>query len=342
MLDRSLFSLSSGEKQRIAIASVCALDSKTLVLDEPTANLDSEGILQLSALLARLKDSGITIILSEHRLHYVRNSFDRMVVMAEGEISCVYTREQALALPKNKMAEMGLRLFDEPSFQAGKSITQASAPAVAASQLSLTFSGQNVLNDVNIEADKSMITAVTGGNGAGKSSLCRVLAGLYKPQTGLVFLHGELMKRKKRIKNTFFVQQDTDYQLYGATVREEFLIGASHNRLTDKEITEYLRAVGLADIFDRHPLSLSGGQKQRLLLALSLASGRDILILDEPTSGLDGANMRLLAKLFREQAKEGRTFILITHDKEFIHLCADSVLHLDKGKVYYHRRIQRD
>ena len=98
LLDRRIFLLSSGEKQLIAIASVCAMEPKVIVMDEPSANLDSGAMVRLGALLYRLKEAGHTILLSEHRFHYVRDSFDRLVFMENGEISSIYSRSEALSV----------------------------------------------------------------------------------------------------------------------------------------------------------------------------------------------------------------------------------------------------
>ena len=98
LLDRRIFPLSSGEKQLIAIASVCAMEPKVIVMDEPSANLDRDSMVRLGALLYRLKEAGHTILLSEHRFHYVRDSFDRLVFMENGEISAIYSRSEALNL----------------------------------------------------------------------------------------------------------------------------------------------------------------------------------------------------------------------------------------------------
>ena len=103
LIGRRILPLSSGEKQLIAIASVCAMEPKVIVLDEPSANLDSEAMVRLGALLYRMKTAGHTIILSEHRFHYVRDSFDRLVFMEDGAISAVYDRKDALSLTAEQM-----------------------------------------------------------------------------------------------------------------------------------------------------------------------------------------------------------------------------------------------
>lgn len=100
LLDRRIFPLSSGEKQLIAIASICAMGSKVIVMDEPSANLDSDAMVRLGTLLYRLKAAGHTIILSEHRFHYVRDSFDRLIFMEDGAISAIYDHNEALRIEK--------------------------------------------------------------------------------------------------------------------------------------------------------------------------------------------------------------------------------------------------
>lgn len=119
LLERRIFPLSSGEKQLVAIASVCAMEPKVIVLDEPSANLDSDATVRLGALLYRLKEAGHTIVLSEHRFHYVRDSFDRLIFMENGGISAIYSRDEALRLSVEQLAGMGLRPFHAPAFQVG-------------------------------------------------------------------------------------------------------------------------------------------------------------------------------------------------------------------------------
>ena len=158
---------------------------------------------------------------------------------------------------------------------------------------------------------------------------------------GTVQIDGEYLKRKRRTNHSFFVQQDSDYQLYAPTVLDEFWIGKRETPARKESALARLNEMGLDAFHNRHPASLSGGQKQRLLLAIAVASNRNLLVFDEPTSGLDGYNMRLTVQLFKQLAKEGKCVLLITHDMDLIAEAADCVLYLEQGKVRYHRNVLR-
>lgn len=340
LLDRRIFPLSSGEKQLIAIASICAMEPKVVVMDEPSANLDSDAMTRLGMLLYRLKEAGHTIILSEHRFHYVRDSFDRLVFMENGAISAIYGHDEALKLSEKQLAAMGLRPFDAPAFQVGGAFQSKPEDTLQVSEISCMLDGRQILEEVSFSARSGKILAIAGPNGVGKSTLCRAITGLYRAM-GTVQIDGEYLKRKKRTNHSFFVQQDSDYQLYAPTVLEEFWIGKKETEELKEAAVRRLQEIGMGDFENRHPASLSGGQKQRLLLALAAASGKNLLVFDEPTSGLDGYNMRLTVQLFQQLAEEGRCILLITHDMDLIAEAADCVLYMEQGKIRYLRNVLR-
>lgn len=202
LIGRRILPLSSGEKQLIAIASVCAMEPKVIVLDEPSANLDSEAMVRLGALLYRMKTAGHTIILSEHRFHYVRDSFDRLVFMEDGAISAVYDRKDALSLTAEQMTAMGLRPFDAPAFRVGGAYRQNQDDALQVSAISCMLDSQQILEEVSFAAQSGKILAIAGPNGAGKSTLCRIITGLYRAM-GAVSLDGEILKRKRLTQKSF-------------------------------------------------------------------------------------------------------------------------------------------
>lgn len=340
LLDRSIFPLSSGEKQLVAVASACSMKPGAIVLDEPSANLDDDAATRLGILLRHLKTAGHAIVLSEHRFHYVRDSFDRLVLMDDGVISGVYEREAALRLTASQMERMGLRPFDAPSFRAGGAHPGGQDDALQVASVSCMQGAQEILKEVSFSVKSGEILAVAGPNGAGKSTLCRAITGL-RGSTGTMQLDGKLLRRRARTKSAFFVQQDPDYQLYASTVLDEFLLGRGRTTGLREDAISRLQEVGMEAFSQRHPASLSGGQKQRLLLALAAASGRRLLVFDEPTSGLDGRNMRLTVALFKRLAEEGHCILLVTHDRELISEAADSVLYIESGKTRYHRDARR-
>lgn len=170
------------------------------------------------------------------------------------------------------------------------------------SAISCMLDSQQILEEVSFAAQSGKILAIAGPNGAGKSTLCRIITGLYRAM-GAVSLDGEILKRKRLTQKSFFVQQDSDYQLYAPTVLDEFSLGKKETAELKETALSRLREMGLEVFTDRHPASLSGGQKQRLLLALAAASGRSLLVFDEPTSGLDGFNMHLTVDLLKRLAR---------------------------------------
>ena len=202
LLDRRIFPLSSGEKQLTAIASICAMEPKVIVMDEPSANLDSDAMTRLGTLLHRLKEAGHTIILSEHRFHYVRDSFDRLVFMENGAISAIYSHDEALKLSEKQLAAMGLRPFDTPAFQVGGAFQSKPEDTLQVSEISCMLDGRQILEEVSFSARSGKILAIAGPNGAGKSTLCRAITGLYRAM-GTVQIDGEYLKRKKRTNHSF-------------------------------------------------------------------------------------------------------------------------------------------
>ena len=211
---------------------------------------------------------------------------------------------------------------------------------IEVSHLTKRYGSRLAVDDVSFTVEDGVIYGLLGPNGAGKSTLCRIITGLYRAM-GSVSLDGEIMKRKRRTQKSFFVQQDSDYQLYAPSVLDEFSLGKKETSEMKETALSRLREMGLEVFTDRHPASLSGGQKQRLLLALAAASGRSLLVFDEPTSGLDGFNMHLTVDLLKRLAGEGRCILLITHDMELIAEAADSVLYIEGGKLRYHRNVLR-
>ncbi len=327
LLDRNLFKLSSGEKQKVAIAAACSVEPKVIILDEPSANLDEEGTKQLKALLIKLKAKGYTIVISEHRLNYLKNVADRMVIMRSGKIEKEFSRSDYLKLSDNDMVQMGLRvLTDIPRFvPTGRKI--GDTPVLIVDKIRYRRGKKDIFNDYSAEFYRGQITAITGRNGIGKTTLCRIIAGELSQQKGCIRIFGGRIPAKKRIRDCFFVGQDADYQIFTSTVLQEVTLNTEISQESEY-VKDILEKFDLWDFRNRHPASLSGGQKQRVILAAALIRNDPVLILDEPTSGLDGRHMRIIAEYLRNASEKGTCILVITHDREFINIVADAELNV--------------
>lgn len=339
ILDREMMFLSSGEKQKVAIGSVFCTHPKGFVLDEPSANLDGLATKGLTQFLKAVKEKGYTVVISEHRLHYLINLADRLIVMKNGQIIREFSRKEIGALNDFDLENLGLRKFNLPKIQVDKNVNPGNS-YVACKGIGYLRNGQNILDNINISLESGKVHVIVGENGAGKSSLCKIITGLNKQTEGNVYIDNLFVKKKERLKRTFFVGQDVDYQLYGYSIRNEFQIG--NKRLTDKRIEDCLDEINLKFPLEISPQILSGGQKQRLLIGMAYISDRDIIVFDEPTSGLDGFHMKVVSDLIRKLSEKGKTIVIITHDLEFTYQVADTLLYISEGRVKYHKEIIKE
>lgn len=322
--NRPLHVLSSGEKQRTAIASVYALRPEVLVCDEPTANLDADGISELRAVLAELKAAGYTLVIAEHRLAWLVGLADRFVYMENGRIAAIYEPGAFRDMPAPERQAKGLRnpnpmpLPDMPAPPEG-----GCAAALGMAALSGRIGGVPVFENLTGVFPVGKITAVTGRNGAGKTTVARVLSGLARQSGGAVLLSGQKARPAVRRQAVYYCGNDTGVQFFTPGVSEELLLKSAHTPERLDSARRLLIRMGLYADRDAHPSALSGGQKQRLAIACALFSERPILIFDEPTSGLDGGHMALIAEELRAAADRGRTVIVLTHDAELMAACCD-------------------
>lgn len=213
------------------------------------------------------------------------------------------------------------------------------------SELSKTFSGQKVLNNLSLEIQKGEVVALIGSSGAGKSTFLRSLNYLEAPDSGRIkiddfevdFEHitqDQILTLRRKLAMVF--QQ---FNLFGRktaleNVKEGLIVVKG---LSDQEATkiarEELAKVGLSDRENHYPRHLSGGQKQRVALARALAMKPEVLLLDEPTSALDPELVGEVEKSIANAAKSGQTMVLVSHDMSFVAQVADKVLFLDKVRI---------
>ena len=331
LLNRNIFALSGGEKQKIAFASVYAMEPEVYLLDEPSSNLDMTAIHDLREHLRLIKSHGKTVLIAEHRLYYLMDVADRVIYLEDGRIAGDWTTGQFREISSGQRLKMGLRAINLQEEHPARLVSSAAAPVLQLQNVTLSYEKQPVLQKISMQAAPGDVIAVVGHNGAGKTTFSRALCGLHRETTGSYLWNGDPQKPKERRKRSYMVMQDVNYQLFAESVKAECTFGMKHpDRLLAKKTLEEL---GLAPFGERHPNTLSGGQKQRLAAAASMVCGKELLVFDEPTSGLDYDSMVRLAALIRRLADSGRIVFIVTHDYEFVCRICTRVLHLDDGKI---------
>lgn len=334
LMDRKLSTLSGGQLQKVALACALSSGAPVLLADEPTSNLDPDAIVDVRRALAVLKEQGMTIIVVEHRLHFLRGLADQVLLMEDGALTRRWTGEEFYAMGERERQSRGLRTLVDPgppqAWVASRD-TDAEASAggsvgLSCRDLSFSYGNTPVFESFDADFPVGRITCIAGVNGVGKTTLVRVLCGLAAPGSGTITLDGQEVNRRQRRASCALVMQDTGRQLFSDTLAGELTIGASE---ASGEAGEKLLAdFDLAHLGDRHPLSLSGGQKQRLVIAAARATGRRVVILDEPTSGVDARHLDSITATLRRIADEGAAVIVVTHDGEFASACADRLITL--------------
>ena len=329
---QNVMSLSSGQKQKVAIAATQLIDPPIFVMDEPSANLDLSATQMLHDELLSLKRQGKTIVVVDHRLYYLMDVVDRIIYMENGRITITFTPTELQNMPYHGIRQLGLR---SPSLQTGEmnrwSLPELK-PKMTIEKLSVRHPRTKdfVLQNVNLTLRTHEVTALIGKNGAGKTTLARTLIGLTKEKSGKIFVDGRPLNRKQRMSDIWFVMQDTVYQLFTDSVWNELLL---RQEGSEEVASRLLRELELWHLKDRHPATLSGGEKQRLVLAIGLMQRASIFILDEPTSGLDGMNLQRVIDLIHQLVKRSCHVLVITHDHELVAGACQRIIQLENGMI---------
>ncbi|WP_061313192.1 ABC transporter ATP-binding protein [Clostridium botulinum] len=331
LMNRNVFKLSGGEKQILAIASIYAVNPDIYVLDEPSASIDEHGRNILHDVLEKLKAQGKTIIVAEHRIHYLIDLIDRAVYVEKGKIKMDYSKKEFLKMTEMKRKQLGLRTFylHDTQFQIQEIEKDVNA-ALVVNKLCCSYKKKKVINEVSFSAEKGDIIAITGLNGAGKSTFMRCLCGLIKESNGEICYEGHKLSYKKRREYCYMIMQDVAHQLFSDSVLEEFSL--LNKNISEEEVDTVLMTFDLIDFKDKYPMALSGGQKQRLAIAVATMCQKKIIIFDEPTSGLDYGNMCKVSEIIKTLAKDHIIFV-ITHDEELLEMACNRKIVLNKGKI---------
>lgn len=339
--DRNIFQLSSGERQKIAIASCRAMRPAVYLLDEPSANLDIKSIAQLGKVIEMLKRDGHTVIITEHRLYYLKNLADRVVYMEEGKIAKIYTRRELSFLTAAALNAMGLRQFDlDNAVCRERNGARNEKVRLDVEDLGFTYPPRNggvkrgtLLKNLSFTAWGGEIIGLIGDNGAGKTTLAKLMVGLLTESSGSIALNRQRLNPRQRLGHTYFVMQDSDYQLFSDSVRTELVLGNEKIEFLEKKMAEVLTDLDLYKYLEKHPAALSRGEKQRLTIGNALIRNAALICFDEPTSGLDGENMNRVSGLLQGLAEQGKLLVIISHDYEFLLHTCNRILHLQAGMI---------
>ena len=273
--DRDVFSMSGGEKQLLAFASVYAMNPQIYVLDEPSANLDIAAMEKLSERMKVIKKKGHTVVVAEHRLAWIQKFADRIIYMKEGCIEQEFTSDEFKALSDLKRKQMGLRSIVPEQIQIPEITGNSEDAVLQICNLSCKRKKQMIFKNMSLSARAGDIIGITGKNGAGKSTFCNCLCGLLKPKGGEILYQGKKLSEKARTKLFGMVMQEVNHQLFSDSVKNECLL--ANEEASEQEIRELLEKFDLEEYAEYHPMILSGGQRQRLAICQAVMGEKSCL-----------------------------------------------------------------
>ncbi|RAX45224.1 ABC transporter ATP-binding protein [Arthrobacter sp. AQ5-06] len=351
-LDHPTSALSGGQKQRLALAGILAMRPGLILLDEPTANLDPDGVLEVRDAVGRCLDkTGATLVVVEHRVSVWKDLVDRIVVLQPGSSagsagsSAVTSAVLLDGPPDQVLAEardmlIGAGVWVPGYVPATRRRTSAGSGDLLLAAEDLAVSRERprrrgfrtippvpVQSGVTAQVRSGHALAVTGPNGAGKSTFALTIAGLLAPVAGKVSAAVELSegagidpfkwKANQLISRIGTVFQEPEHQFVTGRVLDELMFGPRHLGHGEERVDELLERLRLTHLVDANPYTLSGGEKRRLSVATVLAAHPRVLVLDEPTFGQDANTWAELASFLTELLDAGTSVVSVTHDQEF-------------------------
>jgi energy-coupling factor transport system ATP-binding protein len=367
--------LSGGQKQRAAIASFLALRPEVLVLDEPTSDLDPEGKLSIMKAIDNIrKEYKLTIVLVEHNPEVIQKYADRVLAIDGGETVAYGTMEEVYSQMKlfgdhglysSDIARIGYGanvqygrrvpftieemtdcLDDKRLNRIGKEeeIVRDGEEIIRAEGLNFWYDdGTHALRDVNFSIKKGEFVGLIGQNGAGKTTISRIIAGIYRKYKGNILVMGQDLRERKVVERipeyVGYVFQNPDHQIFMRRVHDEVIYGLRNMKIPSSEAEERakeaLGAVGLSGKADEDPLFLGKGEKRRLTVASILAMRPKVMIVDEPTTGQDHRMSEDIMQLLGTLNRQGTTIVVITHDMTLVSEHTKRVIVMYHGGVIY-------
>lgn len=339
LTDRRLTTLSGGEKQKVAIASMLAVGPKLLILDEPTSNLDPRSVREVVAAVDALRRArDMTIVVVEHRPGQFAHLASRAMVMERGRL--------IKDLGKGSPGFDGL-VQGAASRPPARATVSSGARVVEVQGLSYQIRDAKILDDLSFEIAERSIAALMGENGAGKTTLLRLLTGLIQPSSGRINILGQEFGVGKRAepwvigRDVGFVFQNPNHQIFERTVEKEILFATENYDTPREEAVEAVRRFEAAETVRGfvHPHCLSFGQKRRVNVASASSHGPRLVLLDEPFAGQDTANAAAIKDMIHGLRASGKTAIVVTHDIDFAKEVCTDVLFMNAGRIVRSGRV---
>lgn len=378
LLDQAPGELSGGQKQRVSLAGVMVDDVDILLFDEPLANLDPATGENTIELIDEISKSGEkTVLIIEHRLEDVlHRHVDRIILFRDGSIIKDCSPDELLAgdlllktgireplyLTACKYAGIEIREEDHPGYIEELTLSDedkaklvswvstnseeysiADDPVLEAEHLCFSYDGiKNAVDDVSFKVTRGEMLAIVGKNGAGKSTISRLLTGFLREDSGDILLHGRNIRDDtifERGQKIGLVLQNPNQMICNTMIFDEVAYGLRNMHTPEDEVKsrveEVLRVCGLYP-FRSWPISaLSYGQRKRVTIASIIVMRPDIIVLDEPTAGQDYRHYTDIMDFLKTLNRHGLTIIMITHDMHLmLEYCNRCVVILDGRKIY--------
>ena len=367
---RDVAVLSGGQKQLLNLASIMAMQPEVLILDEPTSQLDPIAASDFLNTVRKINtELGTTVIITEHRLEDIFPYADRAIVMDSGKIIADDTPRnigKLLFEQKNPMftamptpirvfynsdgsGDCPLTVREGRTWLSKKFETEAQFkeipckvidddmknPALSLKELWFRYEkdSPDILRGVSLEIPSGSISAIVGGNGAGKSTTLKSVCGICKPYRGKIKVFGKPVnkfKSGKLFRNCVSMLPQDPKSLF---VKNKVLDELAEMTKNKSKINEVAEICQITELMNNHPYDLSGGEQQRVALAKVLLTEPKLLLLDEPTKGMDSFFKESFADILNKLKNQGITILMVSHDIEFCAKYADRVSMFFDGQV---------
>ncbi|WP_018665073.1 ABC transporter ATP-binding protein [Heyndrickxia acidiproducens] len=361
--------LSGGMKQRLALASLLALEPDVLFFDEPTAQLDPAGRKEIFDLINKISQrTNQTIVVVEHVLDGCIEWMDRVIMINKnGKIIADGEPEEILLHFNKEMKEAGIwrpKLFPYKWMDVVENSSHPLAiklskmleneplhsveeygkrdPIIRTENVAIGYGKKTIVKDINIDIHKGDWISIVGENGSGKSTFLKSLIRLQPIKNGKIRFQDKELKKwtdRELYGKAGFVFQNPEHQFITDTVFEEIAFGGRQRNWPEEQIqtktNQLLQEFGLEHYRNAHPFTLSLGQKRLLSVATMLLLDQPLLLLDEPTFGQDEKTAGELIMRLKERQKRGTTIVMATHDMDLVDAYSNQVILLHNGRILY-------